>query len=87
MDRGGDRRKPFALFLERRMEFMVRLEGDGHLVYRGRDVLAEDTAASRRMLYWERVIKEETSGEKVHNIEVGFRECDCLAGRSNSDWW
>jgi len=40
MNRGGDRRKLFAPFLDREIGFIVRLEGDRHLVYRGRKVLA-----------------------------------------------
>lgn len=73
MDRGGDRRKLFVPFLDRKMDFIVRLQGDRYLVYRGRNVLAENLAVSCPMLYRERVVKEETSGEKVYNIEVGFR--------------
>jgi hypothetical protein len=46
MDRGGDRRKLFVPFLDRKMQFIVRLQGDRHLVYRGRYVLAENLAAS-----------------------------------------
>jgi len=73
MDRGGDRRKLFVPFLDRTMEFIVRLQGDRHLVYRGRKVPVKDLATSCPMLYRERVVKEETSGEKVYTIEVGFR--------------
>ena len=73
MDRGGDRRKLFVPFLDRKIDFIVRLEGDRYLVYRGRKVLALDLAVSCPMPYRERVVKEETSGEKVYTIEVGFR--------------
>lgn len=73
MDRGGDRAKLLVPFLNRGMGFIVRLKGNRHLVYRGRKVLAVDLATSCPMLYRERIIKEETSGEKVYNIEVGFR--------------
>jgi hypothetical protein len=81
MDRGGDRRKLFVPFLDRKMEFIVRLQGDRHLVYRGRNVLAENLAVSCPMPYWERVVKEEPSGEKVYTIEVGFRRVR-LPGRA-----
>ena len=81
MDRGGDRRKLFHPFLDRGMRIIIRLEGDRHLVYRGRKVLALDLATSCRMPYAERIIKEERSGEKVYTIEMGFRKVK-LPGRS-----
>jgi len=81
MDRGGDRGKLLVPFLDRGMGFVIRLKGDRHLVYRGRKVLAVDLAASCPMLYRERIIKEDTSGEKVYDVEVGFRRVR-LPGRS-----
>lgn len=81
MDRGGDRRKLFVPFLDRKMDFIVRLEGGRDLVYRGGKVLAKDLGASCPMLYRERVVKEERSGEKVYTIEVGFRRVR-LPGRA-----
>ncbi len=73
MDRGGDRGRLIVPFLNRGMGFIVRLKGDRHLVYRGRNVVAVELAGACPMLYREQIIKEETSGEKVYNIEVGFR--------------
>jgi hypothetical protein len=73
MDRGGDRRKLFHPFLQRGMRFMIRLQGDRHLVYRGKKILGVDLATSCRMPYRERIIREEGSTEKAYNIEVGFR--------------
>ena len=81
MDRGGDRRKLFVPFLDRKIDFIVRLEGGRYLAYRGREVLAKELAASCPMVYRERVVKEEPSGEKVYTIEVGFRRVR-LPGRS-----
>ena len=46
MDRGGDRRKLFHPFLDRGMRSIIRLQGDRHLVYRGKRVLAVHLAAS-----------------------------------------
>ncbi len=80
MDRGGDRAKLFHPFLERGMRFIIRLEGHRDLIYRGKKVLAVKLAASCRMPYRERIIKEEGSAERVHNIEVGFRRVK-LPGR------
>jgi len=73
MDRGGDRRKLFHPFLQRGMRFMIRLQGDRHLIYRGKKVFGIDLATSCRMPYRERIIREEGSTEKVYSIEVGFR--------------
>ncbi|UCD58272.1 MAG: transposase [Candidatus Hydrogenedentota bacterium] len=80
MDRGGDRRKLFAPFLERGMRFIIRLEGHRHLEYRGRNVPGTDLAASCPTPYAERIIREESSGERVYNIQVGFRRVK-LPGR------
>ena len=81
MDRGGDRRKLLVPFLERAMKFIVRLQGDRYLVHRGRKVLAAGLSVSCPMRYRERVIKEESAGEKVYDIEVGFRRVR-LPGRA-----
>ena len=80
MDRGGDRKKLFHPFLQRGMRFMIRLEGRRDLIYRGKKVLAIHLATSCSMPYRERIIKQEGSAEKVHNIEVGFRRVK-LPGR------
>jgi hypothetical protein len=74
MDRGGDRRKLFQPFLDRGMRFLIRLQGDRHLVYRGRRVLGVDLAAWCPTLYAERITREDSSGEKVYNVEYGFRK-------------
>jgi len=59
---------------------MIRLEGDRHLIYRGKKVLGIHLAGSCRIPYRERIIKQEGSAEKVYNIEVGFRRVK-LPGR------
>jgi hypothetical protein len=82
MDRGGDRRKLFAPFLDRGMRFIIRLEGDRHLVYRGRKVLAIDLANFCRTLYIERIIKEDQSQERAYTVELGFRRVK-LPGRKD----
>jgi hypothetical protein len=80
MDRGGDRRKLIAPFLDSQMRFIIRLQGDRHLVYHGHRVVALDLATSCRMRYAERIVGEESSGEKPRIIEFGFRQVK-LPGR------
>lgn len=74
MDRGGDRRKLFQPFLDRGMCFIIRLQGDRHLVYRGRKVLGVDLAAWCPMRYADRITREDSSGEKVYSVEYGFHK-------------
>jgi len=49
-----------------------RMAGHRHLVYRRRTIFVIQLATSCRMLYAEWIIREENSGEKACNIEVGF---------------
>jgi hypothetical protein len=73
MDRGGDRNELMIPLLEDTRRFLIRLRGDRHLVYHGHRVSALDLAASCRMLYAERIIREDRSEEKARMIEFGFR--------------
>jgi hypothetical protein len=73
MDRGGDRNELMIPLLEDTRRFLIRLRGDRHLIYHGHRVSALDLAASCRMLYAERIIREDRSEEKARMIEFGFR--------------
>jgi hypothetical protein len=73
MDRGGDRNELMIPLLEDTRRFLIRLRGDRHLVYHGHRVSALDLATSCRMLYAERIIREDRSEEKARTIEFGFR--------------
>jgi hypothetical protein len=80
LDRGGDRGRLFTYFLEHKKRFLVRLVGDRHLVYRGKEVLALNVAEGCPLLYRERVIKEEKGEEKAYTVDYGFRKVK-LRGR------
>lgn len=80
LDRGGDRGRLFTYFLENKKRFLVRLVGDRHLVYRGKEVLALNLAEGCPLLYRERVIKEEKGEEKAYTVDYGFRKVK-LPGR------
>jgi hypothetical protein len=73
IDRGGDRGEFFGPFLERKMRFVVRLVGDRHLVFRGKHRLARDVAHGCTMRYAERLVRQTDEGEKVYQLEFGFR--------------
>jgi hypothetical protein len=72
MDRGGDRNELMIPLLEDTRRFLIRLRGDRHLVYHGHRVSALDLAVSCRMLYAERIIREDRCEEKARTIEFGF---------------
>lgn len=74
LDRGGDRGRLFTYFLENKKRFLVRLVGDRHLVYRGKELLALNLAEGCPLLYRERVIKEEKGEEKAYTVDYGFRK-------------
>lgn len=74
IDRGGDRDKVFDFFLDRQMRFDIRLVGNRHLLWgkKGKPYLAEALASKCRMLYKDRVEKENDKGEKkITDIEFG----------------
>jgi hypothetical protein len=39
IDRGGDRGQLYEFFLNRSLRFLIRLKGDRHLLYRGREII------------------------------------------------
>jgi hypothetical protein len=73
MDRGGDRIKLFEPLLARDLRFIVRLTGERDLVFRGRLRAARDVAEGCPMRYADRIVKEESGGEKSLQLEYGFR--------------
>ena len=73
MDRGGDRGKLINPLLQRKLRFIIRLVGNRHLVFRGRNREALDLARGCPMLYEETIVKEVKGEEKTYHIEYGFR--------------
>jgi hypothetical protein len=72
IDRGGDRRKLYDFFLSRKLDFIIRLKGDRHVVYQGKKVVARELSGRCRLLYREVLIREESQGEKRYDIDYGF---------------
>ncbi|MBU1319922.1 MAG: hypothetical protein KKG33_13010 [candidate division Zixibacteria bacterium] len=72
MDRGGDRGWLYDYFLDQRLQFIIRLKGDRHLVYRGKKILAVDLARCCSLPYVESLIREESQGEKRYDVAYGF---------------
>ncbi len=73
MDRGGDRGKLIKPLLRNKLRFIIRLIGDRHLVFRGRNRAALDLAQESPMAYAETIVKEVKGEEKTYHIEYGFR--------------
>ena len=73
LDRGGDRGKLINPLLQRKLRFIIRLVGNRHLVFRGRNREALDLARGCPMLYEETIVKEVKGEEKTYHIEYGFR--------------
>ena len=74
MDRGGDRGTILKPLLDNKRQFLIRLVGTRHLLYRGKAVEARQLAASCPLPYAERVLKEQQGKEKQYYIEFGFRK-------------
>jgi hypothetical protein len=72
IDRGADRRHLFDYFLSRRLQFIIRLKGDRHLIYRGRKVLADELAIGCALPYRQTVVKEDSDSEKSYQLSFGF---------------
>jgi hypothetical protein len=72
IDRGADRRHLFDYFLSCRLQFIIRLKGDRHLIYRGRKVLAHELAVSCALPYRRTVVKEDSDSEKSYQLSFGF---------------
>jgi hypothetical protein len=73
MDRGGDRGELMIPLLDRQRRFIIRLKGDRNVIYHGHPVIASQLSSSTKMLYAERIVREESGAEKPQTIQFGFR--------------
>jgi len=80
LDRGGDRCKLINPLLNKGLRFIIRLVGNRHLVFRGRNRYPIDLAKGCPMSYADTIVKEVKGEEKVYHLEYGFRKVK-LPGR------
>lgn len=75
LDRGGDRGKLYTELLgdSDRYRFIVRQQGDRHLLYRGKRCETLTLAQQCKTPYAETVVKEEDGKEKPYFLHFGFR--------------
>ena len=75
IDRGGDRKKGvIAPLMRRGQRFIIRMVGNRDLTYKGKKAKTTELAASCKMLFAERLIREGKKREKSYHIEFGFRK-------------
>ncbi|MGC9424161.1 transposase [Vibrio sp.] len=74
IDRGGDRNKIYKHLLSNELEFIIRMVGKRDLVVRGKRKNALQLAASCPMFFSDQIIKETKDGEKIYQIQYGFRK-------------
>lgn len=72
MDRGGDRRTLLEFLLGWETQFIIRMKGDRHLVYRGQKIIALELADKCSLPYREVLVKEEKNKEKRYDISFGY---------------
>lgn len=72
IDRGGDRGQLYEFFLNRSLRFLIRLNGDRHLIYRGRKIEARQLSRLCPLPYREVLVREDSHGEKSYDIAFGF---------------
>ena len=72
MDRGGDREWLFRSLLKEERQFIVRLVGNRHLLYRDTPALAWELAWSRAYPYQDTLVREEEGKERAYQIRYGF---------------
>jgi len=80
LDRGGDRRQLFHYLLDRKLHFIVRLNGNRYLESKGRKSSAIELAQDCPVLFLEYIVKEEAEQERLFRLEVGLRKVP-LPGR------
>ena len=73
IDRGGDRKHLIQPLLQRGYRFLIRLIGNRHLIWAGKQMLAEDIARGCPLAYAETVVKMDDGKEKVYHLEFGYR--------------
>lgn len=71
IDRGGDRDEIYNIFMGNGLDFIIRMVGNRHLLWRKRPVLAEKLAGKCKMQHAETIRRETAEGEKVYAIEYG----------------
>ena len=86
MDRGGDRGQLFRPLLKKDQQFIVRLVGNRHLLYRNTPSLARRLAWSCACPYKDTLIREEEGREKAYPIRYGFLPVR-LPGYSQTPLW
>jgi hypothetical protein len=75
MDRGGDRGRLNEALVRWRLDFLIRLVGNRHLLCGGRKRLASEIAADCPLPYAETVRRQNNDGtETCLTLEFGFRE-------------
>jgi len=74
IDRGGDRLKLLKPLLEAQRRFIIRMRGDRHALYRGRERSMLELARACPLPYAERIVKEVKGKEVVYNVQYGFRK-------------
>jgi hypothetical protein len=81
MDRGGSRRVLLEGLLDRSLQFIVRLRGDFHLLFRGAARSALEIAATCPRVYSEGIVSEDRQGQRGSTIHFGSRPVT-MPGRS-----
>jgi hypothetical protein len=74
MDRGGDRGEIIHPLLENDREFIIRMRGDRHVLFRGKVRSMEEVARDCPLVYADRVVKETKGNEEAYNLEYGYRK-------------
>ena len=69
----GDRGTILNPLLDNKRQFLIRLVGSRHLLYRGRRSKPKQLAESCPLPYADRVVKEQKGKEKQYEVEFGFR--------------
>ncbi|GAG57714.1 unnamed protein product [marine sediment metagenome] len=72
IDRGGDRGRLFGSLLKEDHQFIVRLVGNRHLLYRNTPALAWKLALSCACPYQDTLVREEEGRERAYQIRYGF---------------
>ncbi len=74
IDRGGDRFKLLKPMLKDERDFIIRMRGDRHVVFRGKERSMLDMARGCPLPYADRIVKEVKGQEKVYHVQYGFRK-------------
>ena len=74
IDRGGDRLKIMKPLLKDERQFIIRMRGDRHVFYRGRERAMIDLAQGCPLPYADRIVKEVKGHEIAYNVQYGFRK-------------